>query len=72
MAPRRKRGRCAAWTHTRARLLRPRRRGSQVFATPSATKDEVLEQVPGAVTQLLAEIQHLNSRVIELEKRKSE
>ncbi len=51
-------------------VLRLRCAPMQVFAEPTSTKEQVLDATPAAVTQLLAEIQNLSSRVIELEKRK--
>ncbi|KAL6753441.1 GON30 protein [Haematococcus lacustris] len=41
----------------------------QVFGQPNLTKEAVLDATPAAVTALLAEIQNLSSRVVDLEKR---
>jgi hypothetical protein len=40
-----------------------------VFAEASPSKDAVLDATPAAVTALLAEIQNLSSRVVDLEKK---
>lgn len=42
----------------------------QLFAEANPCKDAVLDATPAAVTALLAEIQNLSSRVMDLEKKK--